>query len=275
MDLCKISKDVTVPITTWKGQRVVTYKDIAKFHHVSRDTIAKSFKRHKSELFEGEDYFSLNREEALRYKASRGEDARSSPAAGINELNLITESGYLILACTFRGNEAAMIRRTVVNGYFKAKELSGFRQDVIQAFRCLHESNKQLKKKQDEMRVIQDKQAKDIKEMAEYVKRVDSYFRVTMMNWRLAARCAVEAAYKHDTTHTRSEYYNEMYAEFERDTGVRLKTRKKNLQDKKGEKISILDVIASDKKLVKGFLPVIGSFIMRHHLMIQIERESA
>ncbi len=33
----------------------------------------------------------------------------------------------------------------------------------------------------------------------------------------------------------------------------------------------MLDVIAADKKLVKGFIPVVGAFAMRHGVVLDIE----
>lgn len=145
--LCAIC--IVTPITTWNNQRVVTYDDIAKVHNVEKNTIMKAFSRQKKELFEGEDYFSLNHDEALKYKASLldddlslSDDERRTPS-----IKLFTESGYLILACTFRGEKAAMVRRLLVNTYFKHRAFMNFSEEQIrQALNSYHSDLTQLKK---------------------------------------------------------------------------------------------------------------------------------
>lgn len=280
MNVCVLENGVNVPISTWKGQRVVTYDDIARVHDMDKKTVAKAFVRHQNELFEGEDFFRLNHDEALKYKASRGGgDKLSPPVTGINELVVFTESGYLILACTFRGDKAAKIRRMLVHSYFKVRELAKentvFEKKVAIAMNELRNKQLQILGSQNKMQEALKELQKKQEDTSRYIKQLDSYFRITMKNWRQAANYVVNTAYRQDASYSRREYYNEMYSEFEKDTGVRLKTRQKNMQEKSKEKISVLDVIASDKKLIKGFIQVVGAFAMRHHITLQIERDIA
>jgi len=109
-----------VPVQVWNGQRVVTYNDIARLHQVPPARIFKAFLRHSDELFEGEDYFDLDRDEAVTYMRQLADDEKVRTRA--SKLRVFTESGYLILACTFRDKKAALVRRTLVNSYFKAKD---------------------------------------------------------------------------------------------------------------------------------------------------------
>jgi toxin-antitoxin system, toxin component, bro family len=123
MNLCTLSNGAVIPIQEWEGRRVVTYADIANAHKIDKNRVAKAFLRHKAELFENKDYYVLNKKEALKFKGFTDETALPVSARGLNALNLFTESGYLMIACTLRGDEAAMIRRGLVNSYFRMKEI--------------------------------------------------------------------------------------------------------------------------------------------------------
>lgn len=112
-----------IPVQIWNGQRVVSNDDIGRVHHISKDRVVKAFQRHSNELVEGEDYFNLNYAQTKAYKKEYGLDKLSTPSKDTsNNMRVFTESGYLVLACTFRGPEAAFIRRMLVKTYFKAKE---------------------------------------------------------------------------------------------------------------------------------------------------------
>ena len=280
MNVCVLENGVNVPISTWKGQRVVTYDDIARVHDMTRKNVESAYVRHKNELFEGEDYYNLKGEEARKYMASIGScKLQEAKKGGIQVVKLFTESGYMILACTFRGEKSAQIRRMLVNSYFKvcklAKENTVFEKKVAIAMNELRNKQLQILGSQNKMQEALKELQKKQEDTSRYIKQLDSYFRITMKNWRQAANYVVNTAYRQDASYSRREYYNEMYSEFEKDTGVRLKTRQKNMQEKSKEKISVLDVIASDKKLIKGFIQVVGAFAMRHHITLQIERDIA
>ena len=148
MDFCKLSDDVMIPISIWRGQRVVTYDDIAKVHGMKRNAVEVDFSRHTNELIEGKDYFNLSGEEAKEYVKNLGSYKMSEPKkGGVQKLKLFTESGYLILACTFRGEEAAMVRRLLVNTYFKHRAFMNFSEEQIrQALNSYHSDLTQLKK---------------------------------------------------------------------------------------------------------------------------------
>ena len=291
MDLCKLSDDVMIPITTWNNQRVVTYDDIAKVHNVEKNTIMKAFSRQKKELFEGKDYFSLNHDEALKYKASLlddglslSDDERRTPS-----IKLFTESGYLILACTFRGEKAAMVRRTLVNTYFKHRALMNISEDKIrQALNSYHSDLTQLKK---DLVVVKagvemiptlqkqfEETRKDIyvnnRVCNELIKRFNSSFKVSSDNWRSAAKESVATAVSKYHLNGKDAYpqlYNEMYHELEKNTGVRLKVRLAHAKKKDSSIKTQLDVIAADKKLIAAFVPIIGRFIMRYKLDVSFD----
>lgn len=291
LDICKLSDDIMIQITTWNNRRVVTYDDIAKVHNMEKNTVVKAFMRHEKELFEGEDYFSLNHDEALKYKASSlgdslslSDDERRTPS-----IKLFTESGYLILACTFRGEKAAMVRRMLVNTYFKHRAFMNISEDKIrQALNSYHSDLTQIKKDLAvvkagvEMIPTLQKQFEETRKDTyvnnricnDLIKRFNSFFQVNSDNWRSAAKESVAAAVNKYHLNNRDAYpqfYNELYHELEKSTSVRLKVRLAHAKKKDPNIKTQLDVIAADKKLIAAFVPIIGKFIMRYKLDVSFD----
>lgn len=106
------NKDLSVK--EFRGQRVVTFKDIDMLHERVEGTARKRFNDNKKYFIPNEDYFVLNSDEAVK-------------VFGIiapNGLNLITESGYLMLVKSLRDDLAWKVQRDLVNNYFRVKSIS-------------------------------------------------------------------------------------------------------------------------------------------------------
>lgn len=81
-----------VLLKEYKGQRVVTLKDIDLVHERPKGTARRNFNENKTHLIEGTDYFVRNSYEA------KTEFGLTAP----NGLTLLTESGYLMLIKSLR-----------------------------------------------------------------------------------------------------------------------------------------------------------------------------
>ena len=122
----------------------------------------------------------------------------------------------------------------------------------------------------NEVLAVRQEQERSRQEVTALLRQISGYFKLSPLNWREAAVKAVKEAARKENSKDFSGLFHEMYSEFERDAGVRLAVRYAHLK-KKNPKASVLDVIAADKKLVKGFIPVVGAFAMRHGVALDIE----
>ncbi len=120
-NVCVLNENISLPVRTWRNKRVVTYEDIAKAHKITQNTVRLAFTRHKNELIKNEDYFDLTPYEARKYCKDICHNNKQ-PDGGYQRMKLFTESGYLVLACTFKGKASAVVRRTLVNNYFKVRD---------------------------------------------------------------------------------------------------------------------------------------------------------
>lgn len=106
-------------VREYNGQRVVTFKDIDTVHQNKSGTAKRNFIRNKKHFIENEDFVIATRD------LLKGDNLSllnvDVPTRGIT---LLTESGYLLIAKSFSDDLSWQVQRSLVNGYFKAKELA-------------------------------------------------------------------------------------------------------------------------------------------------------
>lgn len=106
--------DTSISIKEYKGQRVVTFKDIDAVHGRPDGTARRNFNNNKKYFIEDEDFFVRN-----SYEAKNEYDIIAP-----NGLVLITESGYLMLVKSFTDDLAWTVQRALIKTYFKTQELT-------------------------------------------------------------------------------------------------------------------------------------------------------
>ena len=133
-------------VKEFKGQRVVTFKDIDMLHERVEGTAKRNFNEHKKHLIKDVDYFEVKQSDFQKYEIRTLE----IPNRG---LTLITESGYLMLVKSLQDDLAWKVQRELVNNYFRVKENVQARQLTT-----------------EEMLELQFKYAKEVKEEVKEVR---------------------------------------------------------------------------------------------------------
>lgn len=118
-ELIKI-EGTELSIKEYNGERVVTLRDIDFVHQKKSGSSKRTFERYKSHFILNEDYFELTRKD-LGDKLSPNEKIVGNPNL---KTYLLTESGYLMVVKGFTDDLSWQVQRSLVNGYFKAKELA-------------------------------------------------------------------------------------------------------------------------------------------------------
>ena len=103
-------------IKEYAGQRVVTFADIDTVHQRAVGTASRNFRENRKRFIEGTDYFVLIGDALRDYKQATNFVGRK-----INELHLITETGYLMLVKSFTDDLAWSGQRELVNHYFRTR----------------------------------------------------------------------------------------------------------------------------------------------------------
>ncbi|MFQ9545439.1 MAG: ORF6N domain-containing protein, partial [Clostridium sp.] len=105
-DIIKIgSKDLQVK--QYKGQRVVTFKDVDMVHERAEGTANKRFLDNKKHFIESVDYFSITGEELKQIKQL----PNFGICENVNKLFFLTETGYLMLVKSLQDDLAWEVQR--------------------------------------------------------------------------------------------------------------------------------------------------------------------
>lgn len=112
-DLIKINNQNLI-VKEFKGQRVVTFKDIDQVHERVEGTAKRNFLENKEKFINGVDYFELN--------VSQKNEIRTFeiPNRGIT---VLTASGYLMLVKSLNDELSWKIQRELVNNYFAMQKV--------------------------------------------------------------------------------------------------------------------------------------------------------
>ena len=109
-------ENTEMQIKEYKGQRVVTFKDIDTVHQRPAGTAKRGFNKNQKHFIEGEDFIKVCVDEIRTHKLwNISNKARS-------DITLITESGYLMLVKSFTDDLSWNVQRQLVNAYFRVKE---------------------------------------------------------------------------------------------------------------------------------------------------------
>jgi len=109
----KINKQ-DIMIKDFKGNRVVTFKDIDAVHKRPNGTASRNFKNNRDRFIEGVDYFIVSKNQKDEFRLLE------IPNRG---LTLITETGYMMLVKSFSDDLSWDVQRQLVNSYFTVQEI--------------------------------------------------------------------------------------------------------------------------------------------------------
>lgn len=182
----------------FKGQRVVTLKDIDLVHERPEGTARRNFNANKKHLLEGNDYFVRNSFEA------QNEFGITAP----NGLVLMTEQGYLMLVKSFTDDLAWKVQRQLVNTYFKASDFMKNLSTEMKAILMHDEKIVKIENRMDKLEFDIPLYGSEADELSSHVKRKG----VAVLGGKKSE------AYKDNNI--RSKVYRDIYDQIKREFGI-------------------------------------------------------
>lgn len=187
-----------ISVKEFKGQRVVTLKDIDLVHERPEGTARRNYNTNKKHLIEGEDYFVRNSSEA------QNEFGITAP----NGLVLMTEQGYLMLVKSFTDDLAWKVQRQLVNTYFKASDFMKNLSTEMKAILMHDEKIVKIESRMDKLEFDIPLYGSEADELSNHVKRKG----VTVLGGKKSE------AYKDNNI--RSKVYRDIYDQIKREFGI-------------------------------------------------------
>lgn len=163
-------QNTDISVKEYRGQRVVTLKDVDMVHERPEGTARRNFNSNRNRFIDGEDYFVVSADEIRT--------SRMFPISDNDFTNkiLLTEQGYLMLVKSFTDDLAWTVQRQLVNGYFKTRrlvneELSPETQLILKLAQSI--ANKELEdKERDRQIALANETAKKAVETTETIKKL-------------------------------------------------------------------------------------------------------
>lgn len=252
-------------VKEYKGQRVVTFKDIDAVHGRPEGTARKRFADNREHFIEGEDYFIVKPADLENTELSEKRTLENSVNSNFGTA-LITEQGYLMLVKSFTDDLAWKVQRQLVNSYFRTRQVVNT--DLSPQMQMLYgmlDQMAQTERQAREAKEIAEKAIASTEAIKEAVQPITDNWRevITHKVNRIQANC--------DKSH--SVLWSELYQDLERRGGCRLndrlRNRKSRMEDAGCTKTEIskankLDVIEGEKRLREIFSTIVSEYEIKY-----------
>lgn len=255
-----------ISIKEYKGQRVVTFKDIDMVHGRPEGTARKRFNDNRQHFIEGEDYFKVSPSEIRTTKLF------DIPDKATTDYALITEQGYLMLVKSFTDDLAWEVQRQLVSSYFKVRTVADDLSPQMKLLYGLCDQLAQAERQANEAKRIADNAKETASKAVESVENIKEAVKPVFDNWREEMNAKFNRIQKNA-----DKQFNflrtEMYAELERragcDLNARLRNKKQRMADNGCTKTEInnankMAIIEEDKKLREIFSKIVSEYEIRY-----------
>lgn len=249
-----------ISVKEYKGQRVVTFKDIDTVHGRPDGTARKRFNDNFQHFIEGEDYFKVSPSEIRTSKLF------DIPDKATTDYVLISEQGYLMLVKSFTDDLAWKVQRQLVSSYFRVRQIAT---DLSPQMQMLYGMLDQMAQAE--------RQAKEAKELASIAKE-------SVDNIKEAVKPVFDDCWREEINHKFNRIQkcanvqfsilrNEMYGELEHRAGCDLNTRLRNKKQRMADSgctktqinnVNKMDVIEEDKKLREIFSKIVSEYEIKY-----------
>ena len=250
-------------ITEYKNIRVLTTQQIAEAYGTDNKTISYNFNHNKDRYIDGKHFICLMGEELRAFR-----EIHDLPS-NLNKIYLWTEKGAFLHAKSLNTDTAWEVYDRLVDSYFdkqKAIDLTQLSPE-LQMFNKIFQSVA-------EQQLEQKRQAE---KLAEVENRVDSIREVVSLNttsWRddtgkILKKIGLSLGGGQSYSQVRNESYELLQKRFGVNLGQRLTNKRRRMADEgvsksKRDKLSYVDIIADDKKLIEGYTAIVKEMAIHY-----------
>ncbi|MFS0822136.1 ORF6N domain-containing protein [Bacillus sp. 1P02SD] len=255
------------------GMRVLTTAQLAEAYGSHTKVVNRNFQRNSERYIQGKHFFALTGEELKEFKGSRQFDDTLKFAS---VLYLWTEKGAWLHAKSLNTDQAWNAYELLVDDYYSIKQAQ---LDTTQLSPELQMFNKMFTAlAQNELE--QKRLSKEVAETKQEVQNIRDIVALNTRDWRKDVNSILnDIARKHGGYEQYRFIRNESYQLLEQRASANLNIRVTNKQKKmalegapksKIDKVSKLDAIDDDKRLLEIYLAVIKELAIKYQVEIQL-----
>lgn len=249
-------------IIEFEQKRVLTNQQLAESYETDTKVISNNFNRNKERYQEGKHYICLEGDQKREFLNLHQIEDGSIKAT---KLYLWTEKGAFLHAKSLNTDKAWEVYDRLVDEYFKKQESKP---------RCIEDV---LIESLQEMKAVRFQLEKQEKEIAEVHNRLEGISEVVALDttsWRedtgtiirkIANNLGGGTAY----SAVRSESYELLERRMGVSLAIRLTNKRRRMADEgvcksKRAKLSYVDIIAEDKKLIEGYTAIVKEMAIKY-----------
>lgn len=252
--------------TEFNGVLVLTTQQIAEAYGTDTDIITRNFNRNKERYQKGKHFICLEGNDLKEFKTNGQIDLPLK----INKLYLWTEKGAFLHAKSLNTDNAWEVYDRLVDDYFRQKQKRVDYSQLSPELRMFYT----IADEQARIELQQKKQAEQIRKVENRVESIREVVAINSDSWRTETSNLIKKigialggglAY--------SEVRNEIYGLLEKRMGVNLGMRLTNKRRRMAEegvsktardKVTLVDVIAEDKKLIEGYIAIVKETAIKY-----------
>lgn len=252
--------------TEFNGVLVLTTQQIAEAYGTDTDIITRNFNRNKERYQKGKHFICLEGNDLKEFKTNGQIDLPLK----INKLYLWTEKGAFLHAKSLNTDNAWEVYDRLVDDYFRQKQKRVDYSQLSPELRMFYT----IADEQARIELQQKKQAEQIRKVENRVESIREVVAINSDSWRTETSSLIKKigialggglAY--------SEVRNEIYGLLEKRMGVNLGMRLTNKRRRMAEegvsktardKVTLVDVIAEDKKLIEGYIAIVKETAIKY-----------
>lgn len=252
-----IVNQTAMTVKEYRGQRVVTLKDIDTVHQRPEGTASRNFRANKEHFIEEVDFFTVElTDDEIRRQFGVSKNAGRT-------LTLVTEPGYLMVVKSFTDDLAWQVQRELINGYFRAKEMVPDFTNLSPQLQCLINLERK-QQEHDKAIAAVNKQLEDIRDVVTL--NPNSWREDTR---RLISKIATAQGGFDHIRDVNAEIYNLVDARGKVSLATRLTNKRRRMADEgvcesKRKKLTKVDVIADDPKLIEIYSAVVKDMAVKN-----------
>lgn len=252
--------------TEFNGVLVLTTQQIAEAYGTDTDIITRNFNRNKERYQKGKHFICLEGNDLKEFKTNGQIDLPLK----INKLYLWTEKGAFLHAKSLNTDNAWEVYDRLVDDYFRQKQKRVDYSQLSPELRMFYT----IADEQARIELQQKKQAEQIRKVENRVESIREVVAINSDSWRTETSNLIKKigialggglAY--------SAVRNEIYGLLEKRMGVNLGMRLTNKRRRMAEegasktardKVTLVDVIAEDKKLIEGYIAIVKETAIKY-----------
>lgn len=245
-----------------EGQRVLLTAQLAESYETTERRISDNYNANKERYEVGKHYFIL---EGEALKAFKDESRNSGIAQTVNKLYLWTQRGALLHAKSLNTDRAWEVYDELVETYFRAKSAQANLSNLSPQLQLLINMEMEQKRQAEQLATVEQK-----------VDGIRDLVAINPNGWRedcrkLIARIAQTLGGMSYIRDVNTEVYDLVDARAGVSLATRLTNKRRRMADEgvcksTRDKLSKVDVIADDKKLIEIYIKVVRELAVKHEV---------